>query len=164
MPDRELLTHYMTLVVLPALALFFVLHFGERLRPMPSIAGDWRLDADLTANQNTPCSRTLGAFSEAEVRISQSGVFLEVQLPNPARDRLLGRFDGERFLAEARPALFGDDVFDLLRISGTVEKGEDSKRILRGLIAMPRLLECVTISFVARQGESGGGSMKGGSD
>ncbi len=141
--------HYGILVGLPFLGVLAVMNIGTNITPPASIQGKWVLDANLAANRQTECSNRLSRFVENSLTIAQSGVFLEVSLPNPPKDILAGRLDEMTFLAEAPPPLFGDDIFGLLRITGTLAI-EGQTRVMRGVIAMPRRVDCVPVPFVAK--------------
>lgn len=149
--------HYAVLVGLPFLGVLAVMQVGAGITPPASIRGKWILNADLEANEGTACADHLAGFVEDALTIAQSGVFLEVHLPNPSGDVLGGRLNGTAFVAEAQPDLFGDDVFGLLRVTGSVEL-DDKQRVIRGLIAMPRRVDCTPVPFVARpeQDDAGG--------
>lgn len=148
MLSRNVFLLYLALVGLPLLGVLGVLHLGSTITAPASIAGEWQLDGELNANDDTPCAHTLSGFHQASVTISQSGKFLEITLPNVTRDRLRGSLSGDKLLAEARPALFGDDVFHLLRISGRIGE-EDGRPTIHGLLAMPRRIDCVPVPFRA---------------
>ncbi|MDX2270201.1 MAG: hypothetical protein NW208_19020 [Bryobacter sp.] len=148
MTTLRAILHYAVLVGLPILGVIMAMQIGMNLVPPPTIKGRWKLNADLEANSKNACAISLAGFSEKVLTITQSGVFLEVHLPNAQRDVLGGRLNGDSFLAEAHPALFGDDVFGLLRASGSLE-GVGDKRIIRGLIAMPRRVDCIPVPFIA---------------
>lgn len=153
--NRRVVLDYLVLVGLPFLGIAGVLHLGEGAASQPAVAGLWHLDADLNANKDTPCATRLARFQKPDMLISQSGLFLEISLYNAPGDHLVGRLEGSRFSAEAKPSLFGGDVFDLLRISGNLSDLE-RKKVLRGWISMPRRIECVPVPFLARlSGQSG---------
>jgi len=142
--------HYLILVGIPFLGVLAVMKIGSGLTPPPSIRGKWVLDAELHANQKTACSERLSGFREPNITISQSGTFLDVSLPNPRKDVLAGQLLGSAsFIAEAPPALFGEDVFGLLRVTGAIAT-EGGSRVIRGIIAMPRRVDCVPVPYVAR--------------
>lgn len=140
---------YLVLVGLPFLGIAGVLHLGEKATSPPAVAGLWQLEADLKANAGTPCANRLSHFQKPDMLIAQSGVFLEISLHNERTDHLIGRLEGTSFSAEAKPSLFGGDIFDLLRISGSLSDVEGQK-VLRGWISMPRQIECVPVPFLAR--------------
>jgi hypothetical protein len=142
------LLEYTVLVGLPFLGVLGILKSGKSLSAPPSIDGTWSLEARLDENEDTPCAEHLASFREPLLRIRQSGVFVEVSLFNGPGDRLHGRFDDGRLVAEAKPALFGDDVFDLLRVNGTLTE-ENGQRILRGVIEMPRRIDCAPVPYIA---------------
>jgi hypothetical protein len=148
MKNRAVLGNYLALVGLPFLAVLGLLQLGDSLTAQPSVAGRWVLDADLNANRDTPCAVSLAGFQDNAVTITQSGKYLELSLPNRSRDRLRGTIDSPRILAEARPALFGDDVFDLIRVSGRFVR-EGDRLVLHGLLSMPRRIECSPVPFRA---------------
>ncbi len=141
--------HYAVLVGLPFIGVLLVMHFGAQLTPPPSIQGKWMLNADLRANDGTACAEQLAGFEEQAMRINQSGAFLEVRLPNRRGDTLAGKLSGASFHAEAQPALFGDHIFGMLRVTGTLD-GQGKEIVMRGLIAMPRRVDCIPVPFVAR--------------
>lgn len=141
---------YLLLVGGPFLGVIGVLRLGDSLQAPPSIAGDWELDARLDANANTPCSASLGGFQRNFFTISQSGKFVEVQLPNSGRDLLRGALADDEIRVEAAPALFGDDVFQLLRISGRISQ-DNGVLTMHGVLSMPRRIDCVPIPFLARR-------------
>lgn len=154
MNNRAVLGHYLVLVGLPLLAVLGLLHFGESLTAQPSVAGRWMLDANFDGNRETPCAISLSGFKNNAIEITQSGKYLELSLPNRFGEVLRGTIDTPRILAEARPALFGDDVFDLLRVSGKlVEEGD--RVVLHGLLSMPRRIECSPVPFRATRSEAG---------
>ena len=144
----RLLLQYAVLGGVPLAGVLAVMHAGSQLTPPESIQGVWHFEADLVSNTGTPCADRLTGFREPTIKISQSGVFLEVELPTKANDRLSGRLEHGRVLAEAAPALFGADVFDLLRLSGSISS-EQGKKVMRGVLAMPRRIDCVPVPFVA---------------
>jgi hypothetical protein len=148
MDNRKALLLYFALVGLPLLGVVGVLRLGKSSIAPPSISGEWQLDGELRSNDETPCASTLGGFRRASMTISQSGKFLEVTLPNENRDLLRGSLTGNEFRAEARPALFGDDVFQLLRLSGRIEDEGDGLS-LHGVLSMPRRVDCVPVPFRA---------------
>jgi hypothetical protein len=148
MRHRRFALEYLTLVGLPFLGVMGVLRIGGHYAAPPSIDGKWSLDARFDENDNTPCAEHLAVFREPSFRIRQAGVFVEVTLFNAFSDRLHGRFDGGHFVAEVKPRLFGDDVFDLLRVYGTLTEA-DGRRLLRGVIAMPRRIDCAPIPYIA---------------
>jgi hypothetical protein len=149
MHTLRVILQYAVLVGIPFLGVLGVMNLGAKLSPPPSIQGKWILDADIESNKRTPCAQRLSGFQDKAITIFQSGYFLEIRIPNPKRDLLAGRLEGATLLAEAPPALFGDDVFGLLRITGAVEP-DGGGRVMRGVIAMPRQVDCVPVPFVAR--------------
>lgn len=148
MNNRKAFLLYLAMVGLPLLAVVGVLRLGASATAPPSISGEWHLDGELRANDETPCAFTLSGFRHPSLAISQSGKFLEISLPNANRDLLRGSLTGNEFRAEARPALFGDDVFHLLRISGRIEVDNDGSS-LHGVLSMPRRIDCVPVPFRA---------------
>ena len=150
MGTAHLFFSYAILVGLPFLGVMAVLNLGSRISPTPSIEGKWRLDAELDSNVDTPCADRLSGFVDPVISISQSGVFLDVRLPNISNDQLFGRLEANHFVAEAPPALFGGDVFGLLRVTATLS-GARGHQVMHGVIAMPRQIDCVPVPFVAQQ-------------
>jgi hypothetical protein len=150
MLNRRLILDYAALVGVPFLGLLGVLHVGDRVPAPLSLEGKWSLEADLGANRSSPCSTRLGNFREPAIQISQSGMFVEITLPNTLGDRLAGRFEHGEVIAEAEPALFGGDVFDVLRVSAKFCAGGGEPE-LRGVLAMPRHIECAPMPFIARR-------------
>jgi len=146
--NRSVWAHYAVLVGLPFLGVLGLLQVGDTLTAQPSIAGTWALDATFDANQNTPCAVSLSGFADSSIEITQSGRFLEITLPNLSRDRLRGTLEFPSLLAEVKPALFGDDVFGLIRVSGRLER-EGQQLVLHGLLSMPRRIECFPVPFRA---------------
>lgn len=147
---------YLVMVGLPFLGVLAVLELGSSVEAPVRVAGEWQIDGELESNLDTPCAPLLSRFYAPVISISQSGKFLEIALPNRSRDRLLGSFADDRLLAEARPALFGDDVFDLVRISGRLAE-EEGKLIIHGVLAMPRRIDCIPVPFRAQRTETGAG-------
>lgn len=146
---------YLAFVGFPIAGVVGVLETGRGIAAPPSIQGAWRLHADLTANAATPCASRLSGFTAPELRVSQSGVFLEIVLPTQRQERLSGRFEDYHLLAEAQPDLFGEDVFDLLRLTAVLGQ-EQGELVLRGVLGMPRRIECSPMPFTATRQPPGG--------
>jgi hypothetical protein len=148
MTPLRLAVLYAALVGVPVAGVVAVLEAGGKIVPPSYIQGVWHLQVDLQANASTPCADRLSGFTVPQLTIDQSGVFIEVQLPTRRRERLAGRFEENHLLAEAAPRLFGGDVFDLLRLTAVLGE-ENGQAAIRGVLGMPRRIECNPMPFVA---------------
>lgn len=154
MSTKRVAALYLALVGIPAVGVLGALKAGGGISAPASIQGSWFLHADLNANAATPCATRLSGFTTPELIVSQSGVFLEIQLPTQRRERLSGRFEDLHLAAEAPPDLFGGDVFDLLRLTAVLGE-EHGEPVLRGVVGMPRRIECSPMPFTAMRRPKG---------
>lgn len=88
------LSIYLLFVGIPLLGVLAVLHFGQRIRPLTSVAGTWTIEADFGPVAISPCASLVTTIKQPALSITQSGRQLVFRLTNDEKTTFDGEFGG----------------------------------------------------------------------
>ncbi len=160
MITRRLLIEYLLMVGMPFVLLLGVLHRGQALKAPADIQGTWQLALNGSTAAGSSCETVLRSLDGSVLTISQSGSYLTASFVNNEHSMFHGRSEGKDLWLESAPSK--DSVLngDLLRLTGaTVE--EQGDRVIRGMLLMPRMVDCPPRAFEATSpsGDRGRGKL-----
>ena len=106
------------------------------------------------------CETVLESLDGSPMTIFQSGSYLTASMANKEHLALRGRSEGESLWLESVPSK--DSVLngDMLRLTGAVVD-EQGSRVIRGMLLMPRMMDCPPRAFEATSssGDRGRGKL-----
>ena len=149
MISRRLLMEYLLMVGLPLILLLGVLHQGRTLKAPAEVHGNWEIALNGSAGDGDCDPAVRHAAGGFAMLISQSGSYLTATMFNSEQRALRGRSEGSDLWFESVQRNGPSPSNDLLRLTGTVGNGQDSK-LIRGTLLMPRRVGCPPMGFVAR--------------
>lgn len=159
MISRRLLIEYLLMVGVPFILLLGVLHRGQALKAPADIQGDWQVAVNGSSVAGSSCETVLESLDGSPMTISQSGRYLTAGI-NKEHLTLRGRSEGKSLWLESVPSK--DSVLngDMLRLTGAVVDEQDS-RVIRGMLLMPRMMDCPPRAFEATSpsGDRGRGKL-----
>lgn len=97
--NRNFVIAYIVLVGLPLAGLAGVLRSGRSLAAPISIDGTWKVEADTSQVNSSPCSQALTSLSNSSLVISQSGKNLVLTFSNGPKASSAGLLDGKKMSA-----------------------------------------------------------------
>ena len=160
MIPRRLLIEYLLMVGVPFILLLGVLHRGQALEAPADIQGNWQLAVNGSSAAGSSCETVLGSLDGSVMTISQSGSYLNASMVHGEHLTLRGRSEGGSLWLESVPGK--DSVLngDMLRLTGAVVDEQDS-RVIRGMLLMPRMVDCPPQAFEATStsGDRGRGKL-----
>jgi hypothetical protein len=156
---RHLLIEYLLMVGVPFILLLGVLHRGQALKAPADIQGNWQVAVNGSSAAGSSCETVLESLDGSPMTISQSGSYLTASI-NKEHLTLRGRSEGESLWLESVPSK--DSVLngDMLRLTGAVGD-EQGSRVIRGMLLMPRMMDCPPRAFEATSpsGDRGRGKL-----
>jgi hypothetical protein len=160
MITRRLLIEYSLLVGVPFILLLGVLHRGQALKAPADIQGNWQLAVNGSSAAGSSCETILRSLDGSPMTITQAGSYLTAGIVNHEHAILQGRSEGRSLWLESVPSK--DSVLngDMLRLTGTVVD-EQGDRVIRGMLLMPRMVDCPPQAFEATSpsGDRGRGKL-----
>ena len=156
---RRLLIEYLLMVGVPFILLLGVLHRGQALKAPADIQGNWQVAVNGPSVAGSSCETVLGSLDGSPMTISQSGSYLTASI-HKEHLTFRGRSEGESLWLESVPRK--DSVLngDMLRLTGAVVD-EHGSRVIRGMVLMPRMMDCPPRAFEATSpsGDRGRGKL-----
>ena len=157
---RRLLIEYLLMVGVPFILLLGVLHRGQALKAPADIQGNWQVAVNGSSVAGSSCETVLESLDGSPMTISQSGSYLTASIFNKEHLTLRGRSEGGSLWLESVPSK--DSVLngDMLRLTGAVVD-EQGSRVIRGMLLMPRMMDCPPRAFEATSpsGDRGRGKL-----
>ena len=100
---RNFLIAYVLLVGLPVFGLIGILERGRTLTAPISIDGVWKFQGDFRRLAGSPCEKSFSTIEDSVLRISQSGKYLTLSLPNGTNATGAGTIEGTTVMAAMLP-------------------------------------------------------------
>ena len=159
--NRKFLVAYLLLVGLPLLCLAGVLRAGRKLTAPTSVDGAWKFETDTARLASLPCGKSVAAFQDAVVNISQSGKSLILTRSDVTRTPSSGTIEDTQLTAlipwpeaaSSETECRGDGTLQLV---ATIDASAKPKFMV-ATISIPGCSSCAALEFHgARQVHSAG--------
>jgi len=152
--NRNFVSAYAFLVILPLAGLAGILKSGRNLTAPVSIDGAWILQVDPAELDSLPCGKILAAIPDMAIGISQSGRSFALSFSSGPKFAASGTLDGTTLRASLTPPETSSETSCAgapeLSMLATVDRKADSSSLV-GVLSVPHCPSCASVGFHAER-------------
>lgn len=132
---------YLLLVGVPVTGIVSLIYAGRDIKPPIHVGGNWQI---MPPFSDQSCVKTLKLPNSPKLKISQSGLYLAIQLDN---ETFSGSLNGVSITGQGKPSASADSCSGL-NLTATLTKEADQEK-LTGFLELDNCSQCPSIPFTA---------------